>query len=411
MAHTTQKRVLAVQNESSPRRSTSRFFAWLACAGLLCGAPPSVCQAQSSSFNVKASDNSLELAPGEQRVLPAQGVKSYSEGVKGVVDVRLTGDASRFVVVGIAPGLTTLLMLMVDGTERLYTIAVRDPNAAAPGAPSSAISVVAQASIRLDLYFVQVDRKRSLDLGVSMPSNLGQAALTYATGVPASALTTGNSAIISTAFVPKLNAAQSRGYAKVSRHVAVITTNGTQANFESGGEFNALSTQSLGTSVVSIKYGSKLSVQPRYDAESGRIELSVSADVSDLSATGAAVPGRTTSTVTSISNLALGESLAIAGLVSTTAERSRAGLPWLSQIPIIGLLFGQQSTKFQETENLVFISPSVVEPLKPARAREFLANAVRQFEDFNGNDDTGVVFPGSPWALPSSQPRVAPADR
>src|ERR1700712_3754698 len=167
MAHTTQKRVLAVQNESSPHRSTSRFFAWLACAGLLCGAPSSVCQAQSSSFNVKASDNSLELAPGEQRVLPAQGVKSYSEGVKGVVDVRLTGDASRFVVVGIAPGLTTLLMLMVDGTERLYTIAVRDPNAATPGAPPSAISVVAQASIRLDLYFVQVDRKRSLDLGVS----------------------------------------------------------------------------------------------------------------------------------------------------------------------------------------------------------------------------------------------------
>src|SRR4051812_43415269 len=66
----------------------------------------------------------LKVALGEQLVLPAQGVKSYSEGTRSIVDVRLTGDASRFVVVGLNRGVTTLLFLMADGTERHYRITV-----------------------------------------------------------------------------------------------------------------------------------------------------------------------------------------------------------------------------------------------------------------------------------------------
>src|SRR3954454_12271476 len=34
----------------------------------------------------------LSLNKGEQEVLPASGVKTYSEGTEGIIDVRLTGD-------------------------------------------------------------------------------------------------------------------------------------------------------------------------------------------------------------------------------------------------------------------------------------------------------------------------------
>jgi pilus assembly protein CpaC len=210
--------------------------------------------------------------------------------------------------------------------------------------------------------------------------------------------------VVSAQFLPSLEAAQGQGWAKISRHVAVITTNGTQADFDSGGEFNAPSSQGLVAGVVSIRYGTNLTIQPRYDETSGRIELQVAAQVSDLTP-GAPLPGRTQSKVATIANLALGESLAVAGLASANRESNRVGLPWLSQIPILGLLFSKQSNKESDTENLVFISPSVVEPLKHVRAREFLANAFREYDEFEGKKDQGKVFPGVKHQLPAQPAR------
>lgn len=46
----------------------------------------------------------LDLEVDEQRVIPSENVQSYSEGAKGIIDVRLTKDASQFIVVGLRPG-------------------------------------------------------------------------------------------------------------------------------------------------------------------------------------------------------------------------------------------------------------------------------------------------------------------
>ena len=353
----------------------------------------------------------FKLEVGEQQVLPATGVKSYSEGTPGVIDVRLTGDASRFVVVGTNQGTTTLLMLMFDGTEKLYNFQVGNPAAApALAAPANSLAVKPLATIRLDLYFVQIDRKSSLDVGMSVPAAVGFFNLDYGYNLVAGVA--GNkTAVIGSQFQPQLDMAQSRGWAKLNRHVTVITTNGQPASFDSGGEFNTTAASSFGQSVLSIKFGSKLSVVPRYDVETGRIELKVTAEISDLAASGTAIPGRSVSSVQTVSNLALGESLAVGGLSSTTSSRTRTGLPWLSQIPVIGLLFGKQTDTSNDTENLVFISPSVVDPLKPARAREFLAGAIQQFNDYTGGGRPHGVFPGTPNALPAQRTAPPSGDR
>jgi pilus assembly protein CpaC len=350
--------------------------------------------------------DSFHLEVGEQHVLPAGGVKSYSEGTPGVIDVRLTGDASKFVVVGRNQGTTTLLFIMFDGTEKIYNFQVGDEVVEGAATQVNDLAVQPQANIRLDLYFIQIDRTRALDLGMNMPSTLGFFNLDYSYNLAASTLAS-NSAVIGTQFLPQLAAAQSRGWAKLSRHVAVITTNGQPASFNSGGEFNAVTAGGLGqNSVLSVKYGSRVNVTPRYDKETGRIELNVSAEVSDLAATSSSVPGRSVSSVQTVSNLALGESLAVAGLNASTQSRTRGGLPWLSQIPVIGLLFGKQTDTYSDTENLVFIAPSVVDPLKPARAREFLSSAMQEFEEYTGAGKPRGVFPGTVNAL---QGRGAPA--
>src|SRR3954465_9533412 len=66
---------------------------------------------------VETPTEELNLAVGENRTISAVDVRNYSEGVKGIVDVKLTTDRSQFVIVGQKAGNTTLLLIKSDGTQ------------------------------------------------------------------------------------------------------------------------------------------------------------------------------------------------------------------------------------------------------------------------------------------------------
>jgi pilus assembly protein CpaC len=171
----------------------------------------------------------------------------------------------------------------------------------------------------------------------------------------------------------------------------VITTNGTEATFSGGGEVNVPIQGGFGGSVKAIEFGSKIKVRPRYDRDTGRIELSLHADISDLASDhGTGVPGRITSTLDAVVNLELGQSLVIAGLTSRTEASSQTGLPGLSQIPILGVLFGNHASRSEETENLIFIVPTVVDAA-PADSRERIRDALRVFRDYDGDVEESAL--------------------
>src|SRR5690606_16791106 len=94
----------------------------------------------------------------------------------------------------------------------------------------------------------------------------------------------------------RLDMAQAAGWAKLMRQAAVITQNGAKARFSGGGEVNIPVQGSLTTGIHRISFGSSIEVLPRYDASSGRIEIELRADVSDLTDDrGTGTPGRTVS--------------------------------------------------------------------------------------------------------------------
>ena len=66
----------------------------------------------------------LNLAVGETRSLSAGDVKSFTEGIRGIADVRLTPDSAQFIVVGQKAGATTLLLIKKDGSQLTYNINV-----------------------------------------------------------------------------------------------------------------------------------------------------------------------------------------------------------------------------------------------------------------------------------------------
>ncbi len=325
----------------------------------------------------------LVLAVGEQRVIPSAGVSSYSEGTRGIVDVRLTPNATSFVVVGQRSGHTSLLLLMDDGQQRVFEIDVSDPRDAT-GDGANSRSVMARDNVRLDFYFVQVSSEYRHKLGLSWPGTLGGGTLSAGFDLAAGRLTDAQ-ALVSDQALPQLDMAQSNGWAKVLRQAAFVTANGSEGQVSGGGELNVPVTGGLGATLKQISFGTEIQVLPRYDRETGRVELAIHADVSDLASDGGTgVPGRTTSTLQSVVNLELGQSVVLAGLRSQSEDESNAGLPWLHGLPILGALFGSDQHRRQASESLIFIVPSVVDTVALS-ARAAIDDALRTFDTYDGD--------------------------
>ena len=62
------------------------------------------------------------------------------------------------------------------------------------------------------------------------------------------------------------------------------------------------------------------------------------------------------------------ETVVLGGLIQADFEEDRSGLPWLSRMPLVGGLFGNQGRDITRTELIVLITPKVVASIEEARA-------------------------------------------
>jgi pilus assembly protein CpaC len=365
-----------------------------------------LCIALVNASVARAQDaETIALSIGEQRVLSGEGVASYSEGTPGVVDVRLTQDGASFVIVGKREGQTSLLLIMLDGRKVQHRIRVSGIPGATHGASGTAPpnAIEARDNIRLELYFVQLTREGGMQVGMEWPATYGGGSLQASVNLLEGSLEQASAAITDQAL-PRLDLAQSAGWAKVVRKAAVITANGTEASFSGGGEVNLPVQTSISVGVRQIVFGSSIRVLPRYDRDSGRIELAIHAEVSDLASDrGSGIPGRITSTLDSVVSLELGQSIALAGLTAQSEGASKTGLPWLSQIPILGALFGLHASREERSDNLIFIVPSVVDAVA-LDARAHVRSALAAARAYEGQLDGKLLAPprrAQPLAVPA----------
>jgi pilus assembly protein CpaC len=326
----------------------------------------------------------IVLRVGEQKSLPARGIRSYSEGAPGPVDIRVTRDQSRFVIVGKQEGTTSLLLIKDGGGQLQFTIRVI--------AADAQKGFGGRENIRLDLYFVLIQDRYSHQIGLNWPGNIGS---TVTPSEAAIAITGGSGRatqsafqILPQTFLPSFDLAQAKGWAKMYRQATLVTANGTEAVFSSGGEFNVQVQNNLTVNVQAIEFGTKVSVLPKYDSKTGRIELEIVADVSDLDAEKGVrgIPGRITSHVETLVNLALGQSVSLAGIRARTERRAKNGIPGLALIPFIGALFGTHSRQTEDNESYMLVVPSVVEPISLSQ-RDRVEEALRVYESFHGGVD------------------------
>ena len=272
--------------------------------------------------------------------------------------------------------------------------------------------------VRIDATVAEVSLNNTLQYGTQFFfkagingalnfSPAGAAAGAFASGFPGFVLSgpnNGNAA---------LNALQAVTDVKVLSSPQVLVLDNEQARLQVGNlvPFLTASSQSQITSnapiVNSIDYretGVILEVTPRVNS-GGLVTLDIAQEVSDVvpgqSASGINSPTFSERNVSSRVVVQDGQTVGMAGLIRDSAQRSSSGIPFLKDVPLLGLLAGNQDNIRTRTELLVLITPHVVHDQRDARAltedlRDQLINAARVPDDLQRGQVSSSPDPQHP---------------
>ena len=165
----------------------------------------------------------------------------------------------------------------------------------------------------------------------------------------------------------------------------LIAYNGQEASFLAGGEFPVPVVQggtSNSVTVVFKEFGIRLNFTPTIAGDV--IRLKVRPEVSTLdfangiTLSGFRIPALTTRRAETDVELRDGQSFAIAGLLDNTTQDDAQAIPILSKLPIIGYLFKSKTSRAEQTELMVLITPRLVHPMNPDEVPQ-LPTTIRPF--------------------------------
>lgn len=120
-------------------------------------------------------------------------------------------------------------------------------------------------------------------------------------------------------------------------------------------------TSGLISSVQYLDTGVMLAVRPHINA-GGQVTMEVSQEVSNATKTtssGIDSPTISKRTAQSTVTIQSGETMVLGGLIKEEKNDGSAGIPLLSEIPVVGALFGNQTKKNNRTELVILITPRV----------------------------------------------------
>jgi pilus assembly protein CpaC len=172
-----------------------------------------------------------------------------------------------------------------------------------------------------------------------------------------------------------LQAEEQKGRARTLAEPTLLVANKDSASFLAGGELPVpvIQTGNNPSGAVTIQYrefGVRLAFIPEILSDS-LIKIRVQPEVSSLDYANAVllngfrVPAMRTRRVTSSVDVKRSESLVISGMFNDEQERVQTGVPFLKDIPVLGLLFSSTSWQKHETEMVVIVTPTIVDPMRP----------------------------------------------
>jgi general secretion pathway protein D len=250
----------------------------------------------------------------------------------------------------------------------------------------------AKAEVLVDVELLQVNTTKLRDLGMTLvgpgstnysygfsvdPSKLNPSGTSSSTTtVPLSSLNNiTRSMWLTTLPSLSINLIKSAGEAETLAQPQLRITEHEKASLLIGDKvpiptttFNTSST--VGGNIVPITafqyqdVGIKLEIEPRVH-HNNEVTLKLKVEVSELGAqitvaTGQTQPEISTRTIDSVIRLKDGETSLLAGLLKVSKQTSHSGIPWLSDLPIVGALFGDNSKNLQQTDLVLTLTPHII---------------------------------------------------
>jgi pilus assembly protein CpaC len=297
-----------------------------------------------------------------------------------VADVVVIGE--RDIVVNARAAGETDVIMWTGETRRHYRVLVNPPTDRRQVSLGIVFAEVRKdALLQFGLSAVYRDKNVRVGTGTFRSDNSINPETGAVTIAPESNFLTVLTNLGSDNFLALIEAEASRGNARLLARPNLMTANRQEGNFLAGGEIPVPIAQpgQGGQTFVTITYrefGIRLRFTPEILSDS-LITLAVRPEVSSLDYTNAVViagfrvPALRTRRVETTVDVQPNQSLIISGLMSEERERVRNGIPFLMDIPILGALFSSRRWQSAETELLVVVTPTIVDPTRP-RPRDLL---------------------------------------
>ncbi|OQX54134.1 MAG: hypothetical protein B5M48_01555 [Candidatus Omnitrophica bacterium 4484_213] len=165
------------------------------------------------------------------------------------------------------------------------------------------------------------------------------------------------------AVAAKLSLLFEEGKARLLAHPKLVTNSGKQANFRAGGEI-PIQVSGENPHIEWKPYGVFLEIEPTV-AFKDSINTKLRSEVSSLdwayaTKSGGNTPAVKTRNAQTEVNIKQGDTLLIAGLIQSEQAKNLQKFPLLGDIPILGELF--KSTRFQndQSELVIFVTPTII---------------------------------------------------
>jgi general secretion pathway protein D len=171
----------------------------------------------------------------------------------------------------------------------------------------------------------------------------------------------------SPAFTASLTAAAAKGEARILSRPIVLAENNEEAEILVGSQQPFIQVQQTQVGAVAqnqvVQYqdvGTKLTVKPTISTD-GYVQLQLTQEVNQATAqvqfNAPVISTRTLKTRLLVRD---SQTVVLGGLSSRERDKSSSGVPVLSSIPVLGVLFGQQSRTNTGTEFFLFLTPRIV---------------------------------------------------
>ena len=243
--------------------------------------------------------------------------------------------------------------------------------------------------VKLEVKIVEVDRSKMNSFAFNFFSTGGNNLASTTTGQYPSTITTtsGNGGKTATIANPlnfsiyssKLNIGatlqdlQSMQLAQILAEPNITAISGQKAAFLAGGEFPFPVVQSSSTGAPTITlmfrpYGVRLDFTPVVNVDN-TIDLKVAPEVSALDYTnsvniaGYTIPAISTRRAETQVVLKSGQTFAISGLLDNRTADQFSKTPGIASVPVLGQLFKSKNINHTESELIVIVTPTLVDPL------------------------------------------------